>query len=58
MTRTFRLEMRDGTLEDLETATYPWIYREWWCIAGLDGVTTYRPKCEVRHFFELAEVAA
>jgi len=52
MTRTFRVEMRDGTVEDLETETYPWIYREWWCLQ-VDGRTEYRPKSEVRCHTEL-----
>lgn len=53
MMRTFRVELKDGTVEDLTTSSFPWIYREWWCIADEDGAVSYRPKSEVRCHAEL-----
>ena len=32
------VEFKDESSATLDIDTYPWIYRDWWCVA-IDGVT-------------------
>ena len=53
--RAFQIDMKDGRSIDVESFSFPWQYREWFCWADTNETVHYAPLESVDGFIELVD---